>query len=515
MTNDVFFSDNLRSEMFGDMNNRSNNFSFVHCTFTETQPNGLPLNGRTLLSLRGQTTQGTFVFANDLINWPGSSNVLMVGGAQPGQPVVVAGTNLFWVGSSNANDTFPGAGALIIQDPEMNADGYTVGPLSPAIDAGTPELTFVDINGTTRPLNNGFDIGAVEVFRPAYVPPTVLSLTPANGSSNVVQFTSIGATIRDGTVPPNPTSYVLQLNGQTVHPTSSKNGTLTTVSYVQPGGLLGNALYNVILTFRDTSSPTPNSFTNQWSFTTAPPLDTAAPRLQDATSENLVVLAANHFNRNTAAGGSAWVLTNGVDSPNGIAMQAQPVVGRNVQADITQSPLMEYKVTFVTNGTHYIWVFGEGDSSPGAGAHDTCNIGLDGTLPASGTGVGGNFPLLAGFVWDDGIGNTAIATLDVPAAGEHILDVWMQKDGLMINEVLLTTDANYVPSGEVAESLLNPARPFLTIQRTPNGTVITWTGGGTLYSAPAATGPWNPVAGASGSININPTAAHQFYQVIR
>jgi hypothetical protein len=516
-TNCVIFCDNSAGNLLRS-SNQSNTWTLVHCTLTETQPNGLPRNGRILLDLgQGNGTNSSVTIQNCLFDWPGSSNAIVVNAAGLGLPPVTAGINLLWLPdpSTNANDAFRGSGPEIFADPEMASDGYTIGPLSPAVDAGIPYLTFVDINGTTRPLNNGFDIGAVEVFRPAYVPPTVLSLTPANGSSNVVQFASIGATIRDGTVPPDPTSYVLQLNGQTVHPGSSKNGTLTTVTYVQPGGLLGNTLYNVILTFRDTSSPTPNSFTNQWSFTTAPPLDTAAPRLQDSTSENLVVLAANHFNRNTAAGSSAWVLTNGVDSPNGIAMQAQPVVGRNVQANITQSPLMEYKVTFVTNGTHYIWVFGEGDSSPGAGAHDTCNIGLDGTLPASGTGVGGNFPLLAGFVWDDGIGNTAIATLNVPAPGEHIVEVWMQKDGLMINEVLLTTDANYVPSGEVAESPLNPARPFLTIQRTPNGTVITWTGGGTLYSAPAATGPWSPVAGASGSININPTTAHQFYQVIR
>jgi hypothetical protein len=456
-----------------------------------------------------------FSIQNCLFNWPGSSNTAIINAGGLGVPPVKAQVNLVWLPDTNSNDAFRGAGVEIVTDPQIGADGYTIGPLSPAVDAGVPNLTFVDINGTTRPLNNGFDIGAVEVFRPAYVPPTVLSLTPANGSTSVVQFASIGATIRDGTVPPDPTSFVLQLNGQTVHPSNSKNGTLTTVSYVQPGGLLGNTLYTAILTFRDTSSPTPNSFSNQWSFTTAPPLDTAAPRLQDSTAEGLIVLAANHFNRNTAAGGSAWVLTNGVDSPNGIAMQAQPVVGRNVFGNISQSPLMEYKVTFVTNGTHYIWVFGEGDSSPGAGAHDTCNIGLDGALPASGTGVGGNFAFLAGFVWNNGIGNTALATLDVPAGGEHILDVWMQKDGLMINEVLLTTDPNYLPSGAVAESPLNPARPFLTIQRTANGTVITWTGGGTLYSSPAATGPWSPVTGASGSININPTAPHLFYRVIR
>src|SRR5678816_1100383 len=95
---------------------------------------------------------------------------------------------------------------------------------------------------------------------------------------------------RDGTAIPNPTSFRLKLNGQTVTPTSSKNGTLTTITYNQPGGLLGNTVYTVVLTFSDNSSPTPNSFTNQWSFTTAPPLDAGAPRLQDSTPQAVVMV---------------------------------------------------------------------------------------------------------------------------------------------------------------------------------------------------------------------------------
>ena len=107
-------------------------------------------------------------------------------------------------------------------------------------------------------------------------------------------------------------------------------------------------------------------------------------------------------------------------------------------------------------------------------------------------------------------------TLNVATLGEHVVDVWMREDGLLLNQILLTTDPDYNPSiTPPTESPLNPAQPQLTVQNTSAGLVITWSGGGTLYSGPTVTGPWGPVAGASGSINIDPSAPQQFYKVIR
>src|SRR5207253_1645309 len=71
-----------------------------------------------------------------------------------------------WVGSSSG-DAFRGAGTEITQNPQVQSDGYHLKGVSSAIDAGIPNLTFVDIDGQTRPLNNGFDIGAVEVLKSA------------------------------------------------------------------------------------------------------------------------------------------------------------------------------------------------------------------------------------------------------------------------------------------------------------------------------------------------------------
>jgi hypothetical protein len=142
---------------------------------------------------------------------------------------------------------------------------------------------------------------------------------------------------------------------------------------------------------------------------------------------------------------------------------------------------------------------------------------LDGVLPSTGAGFGGNFAFLAGFQWNNALlGNGPIATLDVATLGEHVVDVWMGEDGLLLNQILLTTDPNYDPNATPpTESPLNPAQPRLTVQNTSAGLVITWSGGGTLYSGPTVAGPWNPVAGASGSINIDPSAPQQFYRVIR
>jgi hypothetical protein len=55
--------------------------------------------------------------------------------------------------------------------------------------------------------------------------------------------------------------------------------------------------------------------------------------------------------------------------------------------------------------------------------------------------------------------------------------------------------------------------PTLTISRSADKVTITWTGSGTLEGAPAVTGSWTPVAGATSGIELVPTGTSQFYRV--
>src|SRR5207237_10853556 len=126
---------------------------------------------------------------------------------------------------------------------------------------------------------------------------------------------------------------------------------------------------------------------------------------------------------------------------------------RNVKSQSPTSHRRKYQVTFSTNGNHYLFALGEGDSGSGSKLHDTCNIGLDGTLPATGTGVGGKFELLGGFFWNGNLGATGpAASLEVSSPGEHIVDLWMQKDGLVIDQIALSTDPGYSPPSQAPDN---------------------------------------------------------------
>jgi hypothetical protein len=76
---------------------------------------------------------------------------------QPYTGTVTADTNLFW----NADDPFTGLNA-IQQDPLL-ASNYRLRPGSPALDAGlTIPWLAVDLEGTPRPQESGYDLGAFE-----------------------------------------------------------------------------------------------------------------------------------------------------------------------------------------------------------------------------------------------------------------------------------------------------------------------------------------------------------------
>lgn len=60
------------------------------------------------------------------------------------------------------------------------------------------------------------------------------------------------------------------------------------------------------------------------------------------------------------------------------------------------------------------------------------------------------------------------------------------------------------------------AGPTMSIARNTDGTLtITWTGAGTLQSAPAVTGPWTDLTGVASPATIQATGAMQFFRVVQ
>ena len=188
---------------------------------------------------------------------------------------------------------------------------------------------------------------------------------------------------------------------------------------------------------------------------------TRAPYVAEAGGaiNHMVVLEAVHYSANTSPAGDGinWVFTttpaflsptdaNTNFSSTGV-MEAQPNNNVNRGTGNTTGPQLDYAVTFHTPGTYYVWVRGIADSAPGGSASDSVNLGMDGTCTTT-LGNGTSFPQGAGFSWAgpaNAIGGSG--TIVVTTPGAHVINVWMREDGFDFDKLILTSRADYTPSG--------------------------------------------------------------------
>jgi len=170
------------------------------------------------------------------------------------------------------------------------------------------------------------------------------------------------------------------------------------------------------------------------------------PYLQDPGPDGIVSMEAENFDNTVAApDGHTWTL---VDSPIGAsgfkAMQALPDIGIKRRDDyLTLSPRLDFKVSFVKTGTHYVWTRAHAD---GSGSDDSCHAGLN--CQATLTGERIAFNVAAEWSWFNARENNAgPATFEVPSADIHTVNIWMCEDGAIIDKIVLTTNPFYKPSG--------------------------------------------------------------------
>ena len=180
------------------------------------------------------------------------------------------------------------------------------------------------------------------------------------------------------------------------------------------------------------------------------------PFQQGVGQPRLLVVEAEHYSAAPPRGVHSWAPDYTLDHTGESAMQAQPDSGGTVALE--DSPSLDYRVNFLTTGTHYIWVRGRAPDVEG----DTIHIGLDGTLPAGSDNV-----LLptTGWAWRRMTADGTPASFAVHNTGEHTLQIWMGEDGAIVDKILLTTDPDYVPSGAgPRESLTNSTNPVPVLQ---------------------------------------------------
>ncbi|MBN1128001.1 MAG: hypothetical protein JXA71_03395, partial [Chitinispirillaceae bacterium] len=171
---------------------------------------------------------------------------------------------------------------------------------------------------------------------------------------------------------------------------------------------------------------------------------------QEATADNLVSIEAEHFSANIVRSGHAWekVATTGFSGE--CAMQVLPNNVATINTGYAlASPRMDYQVTFVKTGRHYIWVRGIGPS----GGDDSYHAGIDGKASTTCDRISS---FTTQWKWSKTDMDGRSAYFNVPTTGEHAVNVWMREDGFIIDKIVITTNSRYVPTGSgPAETRIN------------------------------------------------------------
>ena len=171
----------------------------------------------------------------------------------------------------------------------------------------------------------------------------------------------------------------------------------------------------------------------------------AKPFQQDAGADGIVSVEAEHYdNKVKAPNNDEWVEVGPSGLFTGTAgMQAQPNNNNNnrdTPGYSTSSPRLDYNVNFVKTGTYYVWVFACGAS----GNDDSGHAGLDGLeIPTCDRMSGWN----AQYRWSNSTMDNAPSTFDLTTVGVHTLNIYMREDGLIVDKIVLTTNASYTPTG--------------------------------------------------------------------
>ncbi|MEO6738947.1 MAG: DUF4838 domain-containing protein [Chthoniobacteraceae bacterium] len=154
----------------------------------------------------------------------------------------------------------------------------------------------------------------------------------------------------------------------------------------------------------------------------------------------LVVMEAEHSTASSAgtgtAAGGTWQDVGAIAGSSGSVMQALPNTG--VATDTgTNGPRLDFKVDFHTAGTYFVFLHMPHHAS---GQDDSVNIGLDGALVASNLGnTSGS--------WRWRTTTPTTVGLNITTPGVHTFHIWMREDGVVVDKVILTTNASFTLPG--------------------------------------------------------------------
>ncbi|HYF01501.1 MAG TPA: PA14 domain-containing protein, partial [Planctomycetota bacterium] len=262
-----------------------------------------------------------------------------------------------------------------------------------------------------------------------------MAVTPGNGTV-FQRRTAVGGTTASTAGPSllAPAWVRLVRSGNTFSAYASADGSSWTLVGSQSIAMAVDAYVGLAVTSHDDTQLCTAAFANV--------ALTGTAYRQDAGADGLVVMEAERFHGKLDQGGHTWsVSTSPAGYAGASALLASPNSGANVDTGyVTGAPRLDFRVNFVKAGVHHVWIRGAGAT----GSDDSVHVGLDGAASATSDRLSS---FLTGWTWSRATMDGPSATIDVPTAGLHTVNVWMREDGFVLDRVLLSTSPVYSPAG--------------------------------------------------------------------
>jgi lysophospholipase L1-like esterase len=218
-----------------------------------------------------------------------------------------------------------------------------------------------------------------------------------------------------------------------------------------------------------------------------------------------VVMEAEGFSDTVARSSAVWSLETRLSGFTGQGYMVVPDKNAGFGTDYAAaSPGLTFRIHFVSTGTYYIWIRGEGPD----GLSDSLHAGLDGQAVSSADRISGF--LANSYRWLSKTMDNARPTVNVTAPGNHVFNIWAREDGMKLDKIVLTKSSSYTPSSS------GPAISSGTAPR--NFEFVSWSDGGATTHTVTASQPQNSYTARyqeviSGSAAAAPSAGLTLVQV--
>ena len=172
--------------------------------------------------------------------------------------------------------------------------------------------------------------------------------------------------------------------------------------------------------------------------------------VQEVSANDLVSMEAENYHSKSDGSLNSFFkrYTDETGYSGASAMQANPI---NTPTDdpyrwstdyAQNAPRLDFLVDFTSTGTHYVWVrVWQTDS-----VTNSVHVGIDGGETTTGLNVGNT--TFGEYTWVRELAAGGNATLTVPTAATHTINVWAREGGIIVDKVVLTTNSGYDPATE-------------------------------------------------------------------